>query len=181
MPRANVTYDMADFGLEAIDLEAKYFAYSTQHTEYTLEKWHKLLSQHPEVEDQFNGYWDWVVTMIAADDDAIPDPGHAQSVTITEGDMIDISTIDQFAEYVTRWHQNKVSVLRHMQLIPPGTEMEVSLGDKGHTIKLEGELMAAFQAGLELALIEIGNLPFGVSTEDQPESATNDAADPSKG
>lgn len=175
MPRADISYDFEDFGKSQRELEAKY-ADTSEHPEYTLAKWKQTLSKHPELENTFNGYWDWVVTMIEADDDSIPDAGTAQSVAITESDMIGIDTIDQFAGYVTRWHQNKVAVLRHMQAIPSGTEMEVTIGDKAQTIKLEGELMAAFQTGLELALIEIGNLPFGVSTEG--DEASNDAANP---
>lgn len=179
MPKANITYDIADFGLEAVDLQAKYLAYSKEHPEYTEAKWQKLLSQHPEAEEQFRGYWDWVVMMIAADNEDMPEAGHAQAVTITESDMVSMDSMDQFAAAIAGWHQNKVAVLRHMQTIPEGTEMEVTLGDKAKTLKLEGDVLTAFKTGLELALIEFGNLPFAITTEDIPDDA--DAADPSQG
>lgn len=181
MPRKEISYNPEDFGKDAVELRARYFATTDEHPEYTKDRWQKLLSKFPEVEDKFADYWDWVVVSIEADNEDAPDAGHAQQVAMTEADMVDVNTIDQFAEYVTRWHHNKVAVLRHMQGIPAGSEMEVTIGDKAKTIVLDGELMAAFQAGLELALIEIGNLPFGVSTEDAPEGAANDAADPSQG
>jgi len=180
MPRKQISYSSDDFNKSAEELRARYFATTDEHPEFTKARWSKLLSQFPEVEDKFKDYWDWVVVSIESDNEDQPEAGHAQQVNVAESDMIDITTIDEFAELVGRWHQNKVAVLRHMQSIPLGTEMELTLGDKTHMVKLEGEIMFGFQAGLELALIEIGNMPFVASTEAQAEVAP-DAADPSQG
>lgn len=179
MPRKQITYSPQDFGKTAVELQARYFAVANEHPEFTLNKWQKLLSQFPHLEDTEGSYWEWVVTMIAADDEETPEVGHAQQVNVTENDLIDVVSVEQFAELVGRWHQNKVAVLRHMQSIPLGTEMELTIGEKSHMVKLEGEIMFGFQAGLELALIEISNLPFVASTEDVPAEAN--AADPSQG
>lgn len=184
MPRKEISYSPDDFGKDAVELRARYFATTDEHPVYTKDRWQKLLSQFPEVEDKFTDYWDWVVVSIEGDNEDAPEAGTAQQVAITESDLVDIDNIDQFAGAIAGWHHNKVAVLRHMQSIPAGTEMEVTIGDKQQTIKLEGEVMAAFRAGLELALIEFGNLPFAVSLEDAPEvveGAANDAADPSQG
>lgn len=102
-------------------------------------------------------------------EEALPgEAGHAQQVPVTEADMINVQTMDQFAGMFMAWHQNKIKVLKHMQAIPEGTEIEITFGDVVREIKLEGEAMAAYHAGIELALIEFQNLPFAVSVEDAP-------------
>jgi len=58
---------------------------------------------------------------------------------------------------LTDWHQKKVATLLHMQSVPDGTE--VVIGEDAPMI-LTGDLLKGFILGVELALIELGKLPF---------------------
>lgn len=86
------------------------------------------------------------------------------SETATKEDppaIVPIESLDQFVGILTRWHAHKVKVLEHMLSVPEGTEMQV---DGGEPVPLTGDMMAGFRAGLSLALMELGNLPFVTAT-----------------
>jgi hypothetical protein len=79
--------------------------------------------------------------------------------------ILEISELDQFVRLLMTWHSKKVSVLEHMLEIPEGTEVEFSgVG----TFMLTGEARNGFQAGVSLALFELGRLPFHVTHELKP-------------
>ena len=73
-----------------------------------------------------------------------------------------IENIHELVQYLVNWHNHKVSVLNHVLEIPIGTEMEINDGAK---IKLEGVALDAFRAGINVALSELGNLPFEFELE----------------
>lgn len=89
---------------------------------------------------------------------------------ITKGETVPISSLDNFVKLLTGWHMNKVQTLRHMMEIPEGSEM--TTGEDGAVLKLTGEALAGFKAGIELSLMELGTLPFSVEFE--PESANDE-------
>lgn len=68
-----------------------------------------------------------------------------------------IETLDGFVRALQNWHSNKVQLLKHMQQIPEGTEVT---RDDGEPQALEGDLLKGFILGLEVALSEMGELPF---------------------
>lgn len=68
-----------------------------------------------------------------------------------------IEDLDQFVSLLTGWHSNKVAMLEHLLEIPEGTEMQV---DGGDSVALTGDILAGFKAGLNVALMELGKLPF---------------------
>jgi hypothetical protein len=78
--------------------------------------------------------------------------------------IVPITDLDSFVRALVHWHTNKVAMLRHLAEIPEGTEM--SVGDEA-PIVLEGDILAGFKAGLETALIELGELPFSFTLEDE--------------
>lgn len=79
--------------------------------------------------------------------------------------ILEVSELEQFVRLLMNWHSKKVSVLEHMLEIPEGTEVEFSgVG----TFALTGEAHNGFQAGLSLALLELGRLPFHVMHEPKP-------------
>jgi len=70
---------------------------------------------------------------------------------------IEVEDLNQFVQVLSSWHSQKVSTLRHMLAMPEGVEMVVS----GETpVALTGDLLKGFKAGIELALMELGELPF---------------------
>lgn len=79
-----------------------------------------------------------------------------------------IDNLDQFVKALQYWHTNKVDVLKHMREVPEGTEVS---DDDGNKFILTGEYRSGFILGLNVALSEMGELPFEaevVFTSDDP-------------
>lgn len=83
---------------------------------------------------------------------------------------IEVDDRDTFVKLLTGWHAQKVKVLEHLLKLEGGIEMQV--GDEP-AFKLEGDVLKGLKAGVNLALMELGTLPFTVEYE--PEAAANDA------
>lgn len=79
------------------------------------------------------------------------------------GDTVEVDNLDHFVTILTDWHTNKVKILQHMVSLPEGTEME---SDGGIKLVLSGDVLAGFQAGIGLALMELGTLPFAAEPEE---------------
>lgn len=90
-------------------------------------------------------------------------PAAAPTVVITD--------LNQFVQMLVSWHSQKVKALEHMLQVPDGTEMII---DGGTPAILTGDMLVGFKAGLELALMELGILPFLYETE--PEAVAAPAA-----
>jgi hypothetical protein len=73
-----------------------------------------------------------------------------------------IETLDGFVKALQHWHHNKVQVLKHIQTIPEGTEVSL---DDGEPQILTGDLLKGMIMGLEVALQEMGELPFEAEVE----------------
>lgn len=87
------------------------------------------------------------------------------------GATIEVDDVDTLVKLLTGWHSRKVKVLEHLLKLEGGIEMQV--GDD-EPIKLEGDVLKGMKAGVQLALMELGKLPFAVEYEQ--EAAANDAA-----
>ena len=87
-------------------------------------------------------------------------------------DTLVIEDMNQFVQLLVAWHSEKVKVLEHMMEVPDGSVMETN----GIKATLTGDLLVGFKAGIELALIELGTLPFAYETD--PPEATNDSTQP---
>ncbi len=84
-------------------------------------------------------------------------------------DTLVIEDMNQFVQILVAWHSEKVKVLEHMLQVPDGTVMETN----GIDATLAEDLLIGFKAGIELALMELGTLPFAYETE--PPEAANDS------
>lgn len=84
---------------------------------------------------------------------------------------IEIEDLNQFVKILASWHEQKVKTLKYMLEVPDGTEMVVG-EDNPTTVILTGDVLVGFKAGIELSLMELGELPFLYETE--PEAATAD-------
>lgn len=71
--------------------------------------------------------------------------------------LVHIQNLDQFIALISHWHGQKVKVLEHMMAMPEGTAMQIN---EGNDIVMEGQMLEGFKAGLGLALMELGELPF---------------------
>ena len=83
-------------------------------------------------------------------------------------DTLVIEDMNQFVQILVAWHSEKVKVLEHMLQVPDGSVMETN----GIEATLTGDLLIGFKAGIELALMELGTLPFAYETE-SPEAAND--------
>lgn len=88
-----------------------------------------------------------------------------------------VDDLDQFVRVLMAWHANKVAMLRHLQNIPDGTEASK---DDGEPVVLTGDMLKGFQMGLEVALEEMGTLPFEAELEDAPEAPVAPEAIPAE-
>jgi hypothetical protein len=81
---------------------------------------------------------------------------------------LEIEDLDMFVRMLHQWHAGKVQIIKHMLTIPDGTEMRV--GDDV-SVTLTGDVLAGFKAALDIALMELGTLPFvvEVTDDDEPE------------
>ena len=77
-------------------------------------------------------------------------------------DIIAMNDIDQFAYLLAKWHKAKIKVLEHVLDVPEETVLNLNDTE----ITLSGDVLAGFKAGLSVALMELGNLPFVVETAD---------------
>ena len=82
---------------------------------------------------------------------------------------IEVTSVPQFMEMTTAWHTQKVKELEHTLKVPSGTEMEIA-NENGKTtiLVLEEDALAGFKAGIDVALMALGTLPF---SEMPPEPA----------
>lgn len=80
--------------------------------------------------------------------------------------LVEISSLDTFVRILSLWHSDKIKVLEHMLDVPEGTSVQLS---EEEAIILTGETHKAFIIGLNLALMELGVLPFSFETEEDDE------------
>ena len=79
-----------------------------------------------------------------------------------------VEDLDQFVQVLMAWHANKVAMLRHMKDIPEGTE---ATQDDQPPVIMTGDVLKGFRMGLDLALEELGTLPFEAELEEVPAEA----------
>jgi len=78
-------------------------------------------------------------------------------------ETVQVADLDSFVRILTNWHNNRVATIKHLMGVPEGMEMQI--GDEDPVI-LEGDRLKGFEMGLELALDNLGTLPFGFELED---------------
>jgi len=80
-----------------------------------------------------------------------------------------VQDLDQFVTILTSWHNNRVAQLKHILLMPSGSELLI--GDE-EPLMLTGEVLKAYQVGIEQSLALLGQLPFAFETEDSASIGT---------
>ena len=82
-------------------------------------------------------------------------------------ESIKVPVEPEFVDLLVGWHTRKVDTLKHLLTVPEG--IEVMVGDDPTGFKLEGETLKGYKLGLEMALMEMGKLPFTYEFEsDEP-------------
>ena len=85
-----------------------------------------------------------------------------QPISIPE--VIEVDNLDQFVQILTTWHAEKCAIVQHLLAVPEGTTFEI--GDD--SLVLSGPALAGFKFGIEMAMMQLGTLPFVAELEDEP-------------
>lgn len=78
-------------------------------------------------------------------------------------DIIVIDDLSKFVQVLATWHAEKCAVVQHLLAVPEDTAFEI--GDE--TLVLAGPALAGFKFGIELAMMQLGTLPFVAELEDE--------------
>lgn len=87
-------------------------------------------------------------------------------------ELVTINSMNAFAALVATWHRSKMEKLQHLLTVPDGTTFEI--GDE--KLVLETEALKGFKFGVELSIMQLGELPFVVEYEDVPVEPPVEAA-----
>jgi hypothetical protein len=96
-------------------------------------------------------------------------------------DTLIVENLDQFIAITSEWHANKCKAAQHLLNMPEGAEMVIGEEIDGQYLVLEGKVLEAFKLGVNMVLMELGTLPFGIEYEPETSSeapepeAANDA------
>lgn len=82
---------------------------------------------------------------------------------------VEIQDLDQFVKILVSWHTLRCKAIQALIEVPEGTTFQV--GDDGKDVVLTGPTLAGFVFGLEMAMMQLGTLPFVAELEDEPEVA----------
>ena len=72
----------------------------------------------------------------------------------------EITTISQLSQLVATWYDNQIAILDQLKGVPAGTQVQVGDKEANETYVLEGDVLTGYLLGLNLALSNIGSLPF---------------------
>ena len=79
-----------------------------------------------------------------------------------EAETFPITDVNHFAQLVVAWHKRHVMRVAHYLNIPDGIEVKI---DEDQPIVLTGDAYKAFLIAINLALNELGTLPFVAEME----------------
>jgi hypothetical protein len=136
----------SDGELDQVEFMTKY---PNGHSKFTIQKWNELKAADPTVEERFNGYSDWALSMIR-------DQVVMQNFAIED--------VEFFGDLVVGWYEQRKHDLKHMLAVPEGTEIELTEATEetpAETLVLDGDKLRAFRLGVESAMAILGELPFG--------------------
>lgn len=147
-------YDKEDFGMNEDALEVKYPA---GHSYYTKEMWSTQVTSV--------GYWDWAMHQMAQDLAAPEEPA-------ASNELLPIDDLDMMVNFLSSWHHEKITLLKHLMAIPPGTSMQV-VGSDGteQTLIVDGEYRNGFIMGISMAVGQLGKLPFEAVEDNDSQTA----------
>ena len=99
-----------------------------------------------------------------------PEPQPTPTATELAG-IVPIDDLDSFVRHLSAWHQSKVATVKHLLEVPEGAAFEIGEGAEAKELVLTGDNLAGFRFGLEMALMQLGTLPFITEMEDEDPDA----------
>ena len=79
-----------------------------------------------------------------------------------QAESVEVNDLNDFVKILFGWHQERVKVLQHLLTIPD-TGVQIEL--EGQETPLTGEYRKGFFFGLNVAIGELGKLPFVAEME----------------
>lgn len=79
-------------------------------------------------------------------------------------ETVEVDNLDQFVQILTAWHAEKCAAVQHLLEVPEDTAFEI--GEE--SLVLTGPALAGFKFGLEMAMMQLGTLPFVAELEEEP-------------
>lgn len=80
--------------------------------------------------------------------------------TAAPSDLVEVTSIGQFAAMIAQWHANIVGQLNQGLTVPDDVEISIGLKQGEDDTVLTEEMRVGFKAGLIMALSLIEQLPF---------------------
>lgn len=82
-------------------------------------------------------------------------------------ELVPVASLDAMVGLLAAWNNKQLALLNHMKDIPEGSEVQVGEA----TIKLEGDVLAAYKLGLSMGQELLGKLPFQIIPEMEDEGS----------
>ena len=79
-------------------------------------------------------------------------------------DVVPIQSVDQFMQILVAWHGERIKTVKKLLEVPKGTAFEIG----EDSFVLNDKELAGFKFGIELVLMQIGELPFVAELVDAP-------------
>lgn len=92
----------------------------------------------------------------------------AQAPAESPPEMVAIDNVNTFVMCTIKWHEVQTGKMRHLLTVPDGTTFEIDSKE----LVLTGDALAGFKFGVEMALLQVKDLPFVVEFEDSAAEAT---------
>lgn len=86
-----------------------------------------------------------------------------------QAETIEVTDLDQFVRMLIAWHDTKCRLLKHMLDIPADATVEIDGVDQPFT----PEMRQGFALGIDIALAELGTLPFAAEADEEPVAAND--------
>ena len=91
-----------------------------------------------------------------------------QDQPIPVPDTVEIDDLNGFVQILIAWHAEKCGVVQHLLSVPEGTAFEIDDRVNAEQLILSGDTLKGFKFGIEMAMMQLGTLPFVAEFEDAP-------------
>lgn len=89
-------------------------------------------------------------------------------------DLVEVTSIAQFAAMVAQWHANIVGQLNQGLTVPDDVEISIGLKEGDDDTVLTPDMRIGFKAGLVMAMSLIEQLPFEGIADEVPADVAGD-------
>ena len=86
-------------------------------------------------------------------------------------DTLPVEDLDAFVRHLVAWHNHQVAAVQHLTQLPEGSTFQIGDGPEAEQLVMESKVLAGFKFGVEMALMQLGKLPFLVEVEPEAEDA----------